>query len=60
MPGFEPIGAARILADYEDFQEWQYTRQREFGSSEEDIQDYSTAELLRAMFVWNQSGSEAR
>ncbi len=55
MPGFEPIGAARVLADYEDFQAWHYERQRRLGSSEEDIQDYSTAELLRAMFDWNQS-----
>ena len=56
MPGFDPIGAARVLADYEDFQEWHYARQRELGSSEEDIQDYSTAELLRAMSVWHESG----
>lgn len=37
MPGLERIGAARVLADYEDFQEWYYRRQRELGSSEEDI-----------------------
>ena len=60
MPGFELIGAARVLADYEEFQEWHYTRQRELGSSEEDIQDYSTAQLLRAMSVWHQSRSQAR
>ena len=55
MPGFEPIGAARVLADYEDFQGWHYERQHSSGFSEEDIQDYSTAELLRAMFEWHES-----
>ena len=52
MPGFEDIGAARVLADYEDFQEWYYKRQRSRGFSQEDIQDYATAELLRAMIEW--------
>jgi len=55
MPGFEAIGAARVLADYEDFQEWNFERQRNLGSSEEDIKDYSTAELLKAMFDWRES-----
>ena len=59
MPGFEAIGAARVLADYEDFQEWHVERQRNLGSSEEDIKDYSTGELLRAMFDWRESRSEA-
>ncbi len=53
MPGFESIGGARVLADYEDFQEWHVQRQRSRGFSDEDIRDYSTAELLRAMFDWN-------
>ena len=52
MPDFEAIGAARVLADYEDFQEWHYQRQRKLGFSEDDIRDYSTAELLRAMIDW--------
>ena len=60
MPGLERIGAARILADYEDFQEWYYRRQRELGSSEEDIQDYSTAELLQAMLAWHRLSSDTR
>jgi len=52
MPDFEAIGAARVLADYEDFQEWYFRRQRNLGFSEDDIRDYSTAELLRAMIDW--------
>ena len=53
---FEHVGAARILAEYEDFQEWHYERQLGAGFSEEDIQDYSTAELLQAMFNWIDQG----
>ena len=56
LGGFERVGAARILAEYEDFQEWYYERQIEAGFSEEDIQDYSTAELLHAMFEWTDQG----
>ncbi len=55
MPDFKAIGAARVLADYEDFQEWYLDLQRSLGSSEEDIKDYSTAELLRAMVDWKES-----
>ena len=56
LGGFEPIGAARVLAEYEDFQEWYYRRQRGAGFSDEDIKDYSTPELLKAMFDWNDRG----
>ncbi|MDE0373129.1 MAG: hypothetical protein OXI73_11375, partial [Rhodospirillales bacterium] len=59
MPGFEGIGAARVLADYEDFQGWHIKRQRNRGFSEDDIRDYSTAELLRAMFDWHESRNKA-
>ena len=55
--GFERVGAAQILAEYEDFQEWYYDRQLAAGFSEDDIQDYSTAELMRAMFEWLEHGS---
>ena len=58
MPGFPPLGAARVLADYEDFQEWHYDRQRKLGFSDDDIQDYSTAELLRSMLDWRQRRSD--
>lgn len=52
MGGFEQIGAARVVADYEDFQQWYIERQRAGGFSDDDITDYSTAELLAAMFEW--------
>lgn len=52
LGGFENVGAARILAEYEDFQEWYYERQLDAGFSVEDIEDYPTIELLRAMQEW--------
>ena len=52
LNGFQPVGAARILAEYEDFQEWYFERRLDAGFSEDDIQDYSTPELLAAMFQW--------
>lgn len=60
MAGFESIGAARVLADYEDFQGWHFVRQRHRGFSDEDIRDYATSELLRAMFEWRESRMELR
>ena len=56
LGGLDRTGAARVLAEYEDFQEWYHKRQLEAGFSPEDIQDYSTAELLEAMFDWNEQG----
>ena len=51
--GFERIGGARVLADYEDFQRWYLDRQRAAGFSDDDIADYSTPELLSAMLEWH-------
>ena len=56
VDGFERIGATQVVAEYEDFQTWHYESQREAGFSDEDIRDYSTPELLRAMRVWTQQG----
>ena len=50
--GFQRISGARVLADYEDFQRWYLDRQRADGFSDDDITDYSTPELLAAMFEW--------
>lgn len=49
-------GAARILARYADFQGWYYERQLADGFSDDDIEDYPTAELLTAMIEWRQLG----
>ena len=53
MGGFERVSGARVLADYEDFQRWYLDRQRAGGFSDDDITDYSTPELLSAMFEWD-------
>ncbi len=50
------IGASRILARYADFQGWYYERQLAAGFSEDDIEDYPTAELLAAMVEWRARG----
>lgn len=42
----------RILARYAAFQGWYYDRQIAAGSSDEDIRDYPTNELLMAMQDW--------
>ena len=42
-----------MLADYEDFQRWYLDRQRADGFSDDAITDYSTPELLAAMFEWD-------
>ncbi len=54
--GFERVAASRILSEYEDFQEWYFERQEEAGFNEADILDFSTAELLQAMFEWEEAG----
>jgi len=52
----QAAGASRILGAYVDFQAWHYERQLAAGHSEEDIQDYPTAELLAAMREWVATG----
>jgi hypothetical protein len=48
--------AARIMANYEDFQQWHYDSQLIAGFSDDDIRDYPTAELLTAMTQWFELG----
>lgn len=49
-------GARKILRVYADFQGWYYKRQLALGFSDEDIQDYPTVELLKAMTDWISEG----
>lgn len=56
MPGFEVIGAEKILVEYEDFQEWYAERQRDAGFSNDDMNDVTVPELLNAMFDWMAAG----
>lgn len=54
--GASPVGAAAIQGKYLAFQEWYWEQQLAAGSSEEDIREYPTAEVIRAMHVWKDAG----
>lgn len=54
--GITAEGAARVLARYVDFQGWYYEKQLAAGFSEDDIRDYETGELLKAMVDWLAAG----
>ena len=54
--GHELLAASRILAEYEDFQEWFTERQIAAGFSAEDMRDVGVAEFLAAMQDWNAAG----
>ena len=54
--GAPAIGAALIQGKYLAFQEWYYERELAAGSSEDDIREYPTAELIRAMHDWMEAG----
>ncbi|HAD17114.1 MAG TPA: hypothetical protein DCF81_09555 [Erythrobacter sp.] len=54
--GAAAIGSAKIQGKYIAFQEWYWEREWALGSSEEDIQEYPTAELIRAMHEWKGAG----
>lgn len=56
LGGFEYVGSASIVAEYEDFRKWHYVRQRRAGFSHDDIRDCSTAELMKAMVDWTKQG----
>lgn len=50
------VGAALIQGKYIAFQEWYWERELAAGSSEDDIREYPTAELIRAMHEWKDAG----
>jgi len=54
--GIVAAGSKRILGAYADFQEWYYKKQLSAGFSDEDIQDYPTAELVAAIQDWIAAG----
>lgn len=54
--GAQSVGASRILAHYEDFQEWYWEKKLQEGASEEEIKEYPTAELMAAMAEWIAKG----
>lgn len=54
--GAKHVGASLILGKYAAFQEWYWERQLAAGSSEEDIKEYPTSELISAMHDWMAAG----
>lgn len=54
--GAPAVGAALIQGKYIAFQEWYWERELAAGSSEDDIREYPTAELIRAMHEWKDAG----
>lgn len=58
--GAPGIGVSKILGEYAAFQEWYWERELEAGSSEEDIREYPTTEVINAMHAWmEERGAEA-
>jgi hypothetical protein len=54
--GAEAIGASKILRSYVDFQEWYFEKKLAEGAAEDEIREYPTTELLRAMVEWKALG----
>lgn len=54
--GVEAIGATKIRRKWIDFQEWYVETQLAAGSSEDDIFEYPTSEMLTFMYQWVAEG----
>jgi hypothetical protein len=54
--GAPKMGAALIQGKYIAFQEWYYERELSAGSSEDDIREYPTVEVIRSMHEWMSAG----
>ena len=54
--GARADGKALIISRYHDFGAWYWEKQLDAGSSEADIRDYPTREVLRAMLEWVSRG----
>lgn len=50
--GAPATGPAKILRDYQDFQEWHWERELGRGASEDDIREYPTIDFVLAMIEW--------
>lgn len=54
--GVEPVGTTKIRRKWVDFQEWYIEIQLEAGSSEDDVFEYPTSEMLTFMHRWIAEG----
>ena len=55
-PGAGRVGTALIEGKYVAFQEWYWERELAAGASEDDIREYPTGEIIRAMHDWMDEG----
>lgn len=64
MEGFPTISEARVLAEYEDFQEWYVEKRRADGYPDDELPTFmlnvQVPELLRAMSGWETAGRPRR
>lgn len=56
MGGFGSDQAAKVISEYEDFQEWFLEKRRDDGADDQDLLDTQTPELLDGMLLWFDSG----
>ena len=56
--GTQVVGASQITGQYIAFQEWYWERERAAGSTEADIKEYPTVEVVRAMRDWMDAGQQ--
>lgn len=54
--GFENVGVSKLLAEYEDFQDWYLTSQADAGFAGEDFRDFSVPELILGVTEWLRAG----
>lgn len=52
QPSTARVSPSKILGEYLAFQEWYWKRELAAGSSEEDIREYPTVEVIEAMHEW--------
>ena len=52
--GASAVGTSRILGAYDLFQEWHWNREIDRGADEDDIREYPTNLILKAMHEWRE------
>lgn len=53
-------GTTKVLGNYVAFQEWYWERESAKGASEDDIREYPTVYVVRAMRDWLEAGRPVR
>jgi hypothetical protein len=50
------FGKSEIIGKYSAFQEWYFEKEIAAGSTEDDIKEYPTSEMISAMLDWKSAG----